>query len=96
MIHSNICSELSQHMVYMSKFKDWIYEKGFTVNEVVELLKVHRSNIFKWTKGIKRPGPKSMHKIKILTKGAFSRPEDLWDEETAKKKSASAAKEKGP
>jgi DNA-binding transcriptional regulator YdaS (Cro superfamily) len=66
----------------MSKFRVWLYDNGLFIKEFADLLKLDRSSFFNWMKGRKRPGAKSMQKIRMATKGKVCNPEDLLDETT--------------
>ena len=63
----------------MSKIKDWVYDQGLLLQEFCDMVGVHRTMIYLWRKGKKRPGPRTMMKIKEITKGAINSPKDLLD-----------------
>ena len=64
-----------------SKFRRWLYDNGMLINDFAELLKVHRTLIWRWQIGRFRPGTKTMNKIRALTNGYLTKPEDLLDTE---------------
>jgi len=66
----------------MSKttFRQWVYDKGYRLKDIADALKISRITLFCWMKGTRSPHAKNMMRLKILSKGLFSRPEDLLDE----------------
>jgi transcriptional regulator with XRE-family HTH domain len=65
----------------MSKpsFKQWIYDKGYTLKDLAATIDVDRTTLYLWMKGKRKPFPSHMMRIKILSKGLFTHPEDLTD-----------------
>jgi hypothetical protein len=62
-----------------SKFVHWLEKRSFTINEFIELVKRDRTTVWNWRKGLKRPHPKTMRKIRDITNGEVFDPEDLVD-----------------
>jgi len=60
-------------------FKQWIYDKGYTLKDLADQIKVHRVSLYFWMKGSRTPSPRHMLRLRVLSKGLFAQPEDLID-----------------
>jgi len=74
------CGEIKRNIIAtMSKFRNWLYENGHTIDGFAQLINVHRGSVHRWMKGILSPRAKKMYRIKQITKGVVSTSDDLLD-----------------
>ena len=60
-------------------FRKWAYDKGYTMAQLARMIPIDRVTLYFWIKGERRPHPRNMNKVKVLTEGLFKNPEDLID-----------------
>jgi transcriptional regulator with XRE-family HTH domain len=79
-MRADLTATPTQQMKRTGKFRKWLYQNGMSIKDLCLIIGIDRSQIWRWTSGASQPDVHSMKRVRLITKGAFTKPEDLLDD----------------